>query len=40
MTWGAHLKQAKSVAIASSGNFLEMYDFIVFGYFASAIAKA
>ena len=26
-----------SVIRVSSGNFLEMYDFFVFGYFASAI---
>jgi MFS family permease len=30
----------KMVFIASSCNFLEMYDFMVFGYYASAIAKA
>src|SRR3954451_11147436 len=29
-----------SVIRVSSGNFLEMYDFFVFGYFASAIGKA
>src|ERR1700746_358115 len=29
-----------SVIRVSSGNFLEMYDFMVFGYFASAIGKA
>ncbi len=40
MTWSVRLKQAKAVAIVSSGNFFEMYDFMVFGYFASAIAKA
>src|ERR1700757_475913 len=28
------------VVRVSSGNFLEMYDFMVFGYFASAIGKA
>jgi metabolite-proton symporter len=33
------LKQVKSVAIVSSGNFLEMYDFMVFGYYAPVIAK-
>jgi MFS family permease len=33
------LKQAKSIAIVSSGNFLEMYDFMVFGYYAPSIAK-
>jgi MFS family permease len=30
----------KSIAIVSSGNFLEMYDFMVFGYYAPHIAKA
>lgn len=30
----------KSVAIVASGNFLEMYDFMVFGYYAGAIGKA
>src|SRR3981081_564756 len=29
-----------SVIRVSSGNFLEMYDFMVFGYYASAIGKA
>ena len=29
-----------SAAIVSSGNFLEMYDFMVFGYYAAAIAAA
>jgi MFS family permease len=29
-----------SVIRASSGNFLEMYDFMVFGYYASAIGRA
>jgi len=33
-------RQAKSVALVASGNFLEMYDFMVFGYYASAISKA
>ena len=27
----------RSVVRVSSGNFLEMYDFMVFGYYASAI---
>ena len=36
----AQLHRAKSVLIVSSGNLLEMYDFMVFGYYASAIAKA
>lgn len=29
-----------SVVRVSSGNFLEMYDFMVFGYYAAAIGKA
>src|ERR1700745_1469462 len=29
-----------SVLRVSSGNFLEMYDFMVFGYYAAAIGKA
>ena len=33
------LKQARSVAIVSGGNFLEMYDFMVFAYYATAIAR-
>ncbi len=35
------MKNAKAwdVARVSMGNFLEMYDFMVFGYYASAIAK-
>ena len=40
MTSATRLKQAKSIAIVSSGNFLEMYDFMVFGYYAPAIARA
>ena len=30
----------KSIFIVSSGNFLEMYDFMVFGYYAPSISKA
>src|SRR4051794_33862214 len=33
-------EKIKSVIRVSSGNFLEMYDFFVFGYYASAIGKA
>jgi len=33
-------KQIMSVVRVSSGNFLEMYDFFVFGYYAVAIGKA
>ena len=29
----------KNVLCVSSGNFLEMYDFIVFGYYAAAIGR-
>jgi MFS transporter, MHS family, citrate/tricarballylate:H+ symporter len=32
-------QQISSVIRVSSGNFLEMYDFFVFGYYASAIGK-
>ena len=32
-------KKIQSVFRVASGNFLEMYDFMVFGYFAEAIAK-
>jgi hypothetical protein len=31
--------KVKTVFRVVSGNFLEMYDFMVYGYFASAIAK-
>jgi MFS family permease len=34
------LRQIKSVALVSSGNFLEMYDFMVFGFYAKYIAAA
>jgi MFS family permease len=33
-------KQIKSVALVSSGNFLDMYDFMVFGYYAPWIGRA
>jgi MHS family citrate/tricarballylate:H+ symporter-like MFS transporter len=41
-TLGAQERREKiwSVIRVSSGNFLEMYDFFVFGYYASAIGKA
>lgn len=32
--------QAKSIALVSSGNFLEMYDFMVFAFYAKYIAAA
>jgi MFS family permease len=33
-------RQVQAVIRVSSGNFLEMYDFMVFGYYASAIGRA
>src|SRR5262249_40528427 len=30
----------KSVVRVAAGNFLEMYDFMVFGYYATAIGRA
>lgn len=30
---------ARKILSVTSGNFLEMYDFMVFGYYATAIAK-
>ena len=33
------LEKLKAVFIVSGGNFLEMYDFMVFGYYANAIAR-
>ena len=30
----------KAVARVAAGNFLEMYDFMVFGYYAGPIGKA
>ena len=34
------LSQALAITRVASGNFLEMYDFMVFGYFAVAIGRA
>jgi MFS family permease len=34
------LSPIRAVFIVSGGNFLEMYDFMVYGYYAGAIAKA
>ncbi|MDR3099584.1 MAG: MFS transporter, partial [Paraburkholderia sp.] len=31
--------KARTVFRAVSGNFLEMYDFMVYGYYAAAIAS-
>lgn len=35
----SRLNNAKAIFRVTSGNFLEMYDFMVFGYYATAIAK-
>src|SRR6266853_2792110 len=35
-----HKSKIWAVVRVSSGNFLEMYDFMVFGYYASAIGRA
>jgi len=40
MTSSERKSKIWSVVRVSSGNFLEMYDFMVFGYYASAIGKA
>jgi MFS family permease len=40
MTAKSGLSPIGSVLIVSAGNFLEMYDFMVYGYYAGAIAKA
>ena len=36
----SRLEKAKTVLRVVSGNFLEMYDFMVFGYFSAAIGRA
>jgi metabolite-proton symporter len=36
---GSRHSKIKNVIRVSSGNFLEMYDFIVFGYYAAAIGR-
>src|ERR1700716_4509060 len=33
-------EKIKTVFRVSSGNFLEMYDFMIFGYFSAAIGRA
>ena len=40
MTRGDRKSKIWAVVRVSSGNFLEMYDFMVFGYYAAAIGKA
>ena len=40
MNPAARLSRLKSVVIVSSGNFLEMYDFMVYGYYATGVARA
>ena len=39
MTAAGRREKIKAVIRVSSGNFLEMYDFMVFGYYAAAIGK-
>src|SRR5216684_2580799 len=39
MTESVRKEKIKAVIRVSSGNFLEMYDFMVFGYYAAAIGK-
>ena len=39
MTAAGRKEKIKAVIRVSSGNFLEMYDFMVFGYYAAAIGK-
>jgi MFS transporter, MHS family, citrate/tricarballylate:H+ symporter len=39
MTAASRTEKIKAVIRVSSGNFLEMYDFMVFGYYAAAIGK-
>ena len=34
------MSRFKNVVRVTSGNFLEMYDFMVFGYFSAAIGRA
>ena len=40
LTSAQRREQIWSVIRVSSGNFLEMYDFFVFGYYASAIGQS
>ena len=40
LTGSDRRKLIKSVALVSSGNFLDMYDFMVFGYYAPWIGRA
>jgi MFS family permease len=40
MTGAERKAKIGAVVRVSSGNFLEMYDFIIFGYYATAIGKA
>src|SRR5271154_2155380 len=40
LTVSQRREKLKAVIRVSSGNFLEMYDFMVFGYYAAAIGRA
>ena len=37
---GIRRDKVKSVVRVAAGNFLEMYDFMIYGYYASAIGRA
>ena len=39
-TGGGNWARIKPVIQVASGNFLEMYDFFVFGYYATQIGQA
>lgn len=40
LTWEQRRAKIQTVVRVSSGNFLEMYDFMIFGYFSAAIGRA
>src|SRR5271167_4564964 len=40
LTREARKAKIKTVLRVASGNFLEMYDFMIFGYFSAAIGRA
>ena len=42
LTTGAAIRRekVKSVVRVAAGNFLEMYDFMIYGYYAAAIGRA
>ena len=40
LTYQERKEKLQTVLRVASGNFLEMYDFMVFGYFSAAIGRA